>query len=76
MPHNEAVLTNCSLRLSLRLNHCYALASKLNSRKGEKAVLLMKIESVTYRYSYELFIRAKNVLADHELLNEFLGKER
>ncbi len=36
----------------------------------------MKIESVTYRYSYELFIRAKNVLADHELLNEFLGKER
>ena len=58
------------------MDACYALASKLNSRKGEKAVLLMKIESVTYRYTYELFIRAKNVLADHELLNEFLGKER
>jgi hypothetical protein len=37
------------LRRKYEMDPCYALASKLNSRKGEKAVLLMKIESVTYR---------------------------
>ena len=39
------------LRRKYEMDACYALASKLNSRKGEKAVLLMKIESVTYRYT-------------------------
>ena len=63
------------LRRKYEMDACYNLASKLNSRQGEKVTLLMKIESVTYRYTYELFTRAKNVLADHELLNEFLEKE-
>ncbi len=56
------------------MDACYILVSKLNAVKEKNPLLLTKIASVAYNYTYELFIRAKNVLADHALLNEFLEK--
>jgi len=63
------------LKRKYEMDACYATASKAGSARPANSTSF-KMGSLSYRYTYELFIRARDVLADHELLNEFLRQDR
>ena len=63
------------LKRKYEMDACYATASRAGSARRETSATAFKMGSLSYRYTYELFIRARDVLADHKLLNEFLRQK-